>query len=211
MLIIRSPPKAISMSYTKWRNTSSFYPIRRCSFVLESGKTALNNCWICFIVAEFWTIQKLSLRYFFVFGPNLICLCSEQCSVLFPQKSNLIALLLFQTKKKNNSSFSWDIHFWLGSDTSQVNASFYLRRNCVFYKLLLPPLLPPLSSASSFFSSSPYSLCPPSLLLHLIFLLLLLFLLFLLPPTHNIFHSALQMSILALPCCMCYNPEGHSL
>lgn len=30
-------------------------------------------------------------------------------------------MLLFQTKK-NGSNFSWDIHFWLGSDTSQVSS-----------------------------------------------------------------------------------------
>lgn len=110
-----------------------------------------------------------------------MCSEQEQCSVLFPQKSNLIALLLFQTKKNNNNSFSWDIHFWLGSNTSQVNASFYVRRNCMFYKLLLLPLPPPVSSASSFSSSSPYSFCPPSLLLLLILLFLPL-----LPTTNNI-------------------------
>jgi hypothetical protein len=64
MPIIRSPPKVINMSYTNWSDTDTVYSMRTYNLFLEPGKTTLKNCLICFIVDEFYVIQKFSLDDF---------------------------------------------------------------------------------------------------------------------------------------------------
>lgn len=110
----------------------------RCFYYSSKNKTllALVHCIPCFFAAELCAeaLSQEGLRQVLLRRLLYCLICEYICQLGWSWSSCLADCMTsfhFQTKE-NRGAFSWDIHFWLGNQTSQVWHIFLLLLTHVF-------------------------------------------------------------------------------